>query len=223
MENYKIGKDIDKSYYLTSESEFSRASEIMNLMPNFQVGSTSEYEYTDTFFETPEKFLNELSATIRIRKTPEKQTLSIVCNNLGISREFEMEMAYASKITDQDEYILFLEDKIQDIYTHKIDIDVIRNLKTLKPFLEMTTKRKVHEIVTSTDFRAEVDFDRTFIHTKRNDDYIYTIEIKNKCYLSQQNEGMFNRFVKELEKRMVLIPMGEKKLAAGLRVFHREW
>ena len=223
MENIKIGKDIDRNYYLTSENDFARANEILNLMPNFQVGDILEYEYTDSYFETPEYFLKELGATIRIRKTPEKQTLSIVCNNLGVAREFEMDMEYNSKITDSDEYILFLEDKIQDIYTHKIDVDVIRVLHHLKPFLEMVTHRKAHQIITSTDFRAEVDFDRTYIYTKRNKDQINVIEFKNKCFLSQQNEETFNRFVKEFEKRIVLIPMGEKKLAAGMRVFNREW
>lgn len=223
MENINFEKNIDKSFYLTSETQFSRVSEILNLMPAFQVGVVKSYTFTDTYFETPEYFLKNLDATIRIRKTPDKQTLSIVCNELGRRREFEMEMAYGAKITDQDEYILFLEDKIQDIYTHKIDVDVIRILHHLKPFLIMTTERKAHEVLNSREFRAEVDFDRTKIETKRNIDYIYVVEFKNKCFLSKENEQTFERFVKEFQRRQVLIPMDEKKLDAGMRVFKREW
>lgn len=223
MENIKIGKDIDKSFYLTKDSDFARAKEIIGLMPNFQIGKVHEYEYADMYFETPEKFLTEIDASVRIRKTPEKQTLSIVVHSQGTRREFEMEMEYASSLASHDEYLLFLEDKIQDIYTHKMDIDVIRTLKNLRPFLQMTTKRTVHEIVSGTDFRAEVDFDRTFMHTKRNDDQVNIIKIKNKSFLSMQNEQQFERFVKEIQKRMVLIPMDEKKLDAGIRVFRREW
>ena len=223
MENISFEKNIDKSFYLTSEQQFQRISEIMNLMPAFAVGTVKEYTFVDTYYETPEYFLKNLNATIRIRKTPEKQTLSIVCNELGTRREFEMEMAYGSQITDQDEYILFLEDKIQDTYTHKIDIDVIRILHHLKPFLVMTTLRKSHEILNSREFRGEVDFDRTKIETKRNTDWIYVVEFKNKCFLSAENEQTFERFVKEFQRRVVLIPMGEKKLDAGMRVVNREW
>ncbi len=223
MENISFEKNIDKSFYLTSEQQFQRLSEIMNLMPAFAVGTVKEYTFVDTYYETPEYFLKNLNATIRIRKTPEKQTLSIVCNELGTRREFEMEMAYGSTINDQDEYILFLEDKIQDIYTHKIDVDVIRILHHLKPFLVMTTFRKSHEILNSKEFRAEVDFDRTKIETKRNTDWIYVVEFKNKCFLSAENEQTFERFVKEFQRRVVLIPMDEKKLDAGMRIVNREW
>lgn len=223
MENIKIGKSIDRSYYLTNSELFARIREIMGLMPNFAVGETKKVEYTDTFYETSDYFLKQLGAFVRIRKTAEKQTLSIVCNNLGVSREFEMEMAYNSKLTDKDEYILFLEDKIQDIYTHKIDVDVIRVLHHLKPFLIMTTNRTIYEILTSTDFKAEVDFDKTYIETKRNKDMINVVKFKNKCFISQKNEETFNRFVKEFEKRLIMIPMNEKKLDAGLRVVNREW
>lgn len=223
MENITFEKNIDKSFYLTSETQFARISEIMNLMPAFQVGETKEYSFTDTYFETPDYFLKQLDATIRIRKTPEKQILSIVCNELGTRREFELEMAYGAKITDQDEYILFLEDKIQDIYTHKIDVDVIRILHSLRPFLVMTTNRKAHEVLNSREFRAEVDFDRTKIETKRNTDYIYVAEFKNRCFLSTENEQTFERFVKEFQRRLVLIPMDEKKLDAGMRIVKRDW
>lgn len=223
MENISFEKNVDKSFYLTSEQQFQRVGEILNLMPAFQVGDVTEYTYTDTYYETPEYFLKNLDAHIRIRKTPQKQILSIVCNELNTRREFEMEMAYGSQINDQDEYILFLEDKIQDIYTHKIDVDVIRILHHLKPFLVMTTKRKAHEVLNSREFRAEVDFDKTKIETKRNTDYIYVVEFKHKCFLSAENEQTFERFIKEFQRRLVLIPMEEKKLDAGMRIVKREW
>ena len=223
MENYYVERNIDRSYYLTSADQFSRLSEIMNLMPAFQVGQIKEYKYTDTYFETPEYFLKELNATVRVRKTPEKQTLSIVCNELNERREFEMDMDYNSSINDKEEYIFFLEDKIQYIYTHRLDVDIVRVLKHLKPFLVMTTTRKAHEILTSKEFRGEVDFDRTHIETKRNVDDVYIVKFKNKCFLNNENEQTFNRFVKEFEKRTILIPMNEKKLDAGMRVVHREW
>lgn len=223
MENIEIGKNIDRNYYLTSENQFAHISQVMHLMPSFQVGKTKEYSFTDTYFETSEYFLKELNATIRIRQMPETQTLSIVCNNIGIRREFEMEMAYGDNINDNEDYIFFLEDKIQDIYTHRIDVDIIRVLHHLKPFLVIETRRKTYEIMNSREFRAEVCFDITSLNAKRNKDEIFVVEFKNKCYLTQENEQTFERFVKEFEKRVVMIPMGEKKLDAGMRVVNREW
>ncbi|MBQ0017087.1 MAG: CYTH domain-containing protein, partial [Clostridiales bacterium] len=214
---------IDRSYYLIGESDFGKVRQVMSLMPSFQVGNISSYEYTDAYFETPEYFLREINATVRVRKEPTKQTLSIVCNNLGERREFETEMKLGDDITDDDKYLLFLEDKIQSIYTHKLDVDVIRVLHHLKPFLTFTTNRKVHEILDNREFKAEVDFDTTYFHTKRNDEVKYIIEIKPRCFLTQENEASFERFVREIEKRVVMIPMGEKKLDAGMRVFKREW
>src|SRR5574344_1049510 len=133
MENMKIGKIIDESYYLTNELMFLRVKEIMSFMKSFQVGEINEYEFEDVYYETPSYFLKEIGATVRIRKMPKLQTLSILCNQLDQTREFEIEMDYGSKITDKDDYIIFLEDKIQDIYTHQLDVDVIRVLHDLKP------------------------------------------------------------------------------------------
>ena len=223
MENIEIGKNIDRSYYLQNEEDFAKVNQTINYMAMFQVGEVREYSYSDTYYETEDMFLQKINATIRVRKMPEYQTLSIVCNHLGQKREFEMDMEYDEQIQDKVEYVLFLEDKIQDIYTHQLDVDVVRKIKNLKPFLIMTTKRKACQIVTSTDFKAEVDLDRTKIETKRNIDHINVLEIKNKCYLSNENEQLFEKFVKDIERRVVLIPMGEKKLAAGMRVFNREW
>ena len=73
MENISFEKNVDKSFYLTSEQQFQRVGEILNLMPAFQVGDVTEYTYTDTYYETPEYFLKNLDAHIRIRKTPQKQ------------------------------------------------------------------------------------------------------------------------------------------------------
>lgn len=224
MEINESYKNIDKSYYLTNgDSDFSRINQIINYLPSFQVGEVTNYEFCDTYFETPEYFLKELDATIRVRKMPKKQTLSIVCNNLGERREFEMEMEYDSNITDKIEYILFLEDKIQDIYTRRIDVDVVRILNHLKPFLKIFTNRKACEVLDNREFKAEVDFDLTRIETKRNVETLYILEVKNKCFITSENEQSFERFVKEIEKKVVMIPMGERKLDAGMRIFKQEW
>lgn len=224
MEINEAYKNIDRSYYLTNgESDFSRINQIINYLSCFQVAEVNEYEFCDTYYETDENFLKELDATIRVRKMPKTQTLSIVCKNLGERREFEMEMEYGSKIQDKTEYILFLEDKIQDIYTRRIDVDVVRVLNHLKPFLKIYTKRKACDIIDNREFKAEVDFDLTRIETKRHVETLYIVEVKNRCYFTAENEKSFERFVKEIEKKVVMIPMGEHKLDAGLRVFKREW
>lgn len=222
MENFKAGKNVERSYYLENQMAFSRLSEVINLMPSIAVGEIKDTTHTDFYYETREYFLKELNATIRVRRSDTKQTLSIVCNNLQIRKEFEMEMEVGSEITDRDEYVIFLEDKLQYIYTHRLNVDVIRVLKGLRPFIVMNTSRKEHSVFDNKDFKCEVDFDDVTIETKKYSDKIYVLEIKLLSYPTVENVATFERFVKELEKRVVLIPMNEKKLNAGMRVFNRE-
>ena len=131
MENFDSSKPIQRTYYVHAK-DLSRLDELIRLMPNYDTKSRRTFEIVDYFFETPEKLLEQLDASIRMRVCEDKQTLSIVCKNDGKRREFETDMNLGDKIQDKNEYILFLEDKLQDIYTHKIDADIARMLKSLK-------------------------------------------------------------------------------------------
>lgn len=222
MENLDVQKTIQKTYYFHA-NDLSHLDEVIRLMPNYATKSTTNIVISDHFFETPEKLLSQLDASIRIRVVGQKQTLSIVCKNDGIRREFETEMHFGDKIQDKNEYILFLEDKLQDIYTHRIDIDIARMLKNLKAFLLITTERRQLEIINNSGFNGLINIDNVMFSTKRHNVPDNVLEIKLNCVNDVANKTAFDRLVYTLEQKVTLVPMDETKFDAGKRVFRAEY
>ena len=134
-----------------------------------------------------------------------------------------MEMEMGDKIQDKNEYILFLEDKLQDTYTHTIDADIARMLKSLKVFLYITTERTQLEIFNNTGFTAIVNFDAVAFNTKRHNVFDNILEIKQTCLNDVANKTAYERFYHTLEQKVSLTPMDETKFDAGKRVFRAEY
>lgn len=223
MENIEVHKKVQNTYYLHSYKDFERIKEIIKLMPNYDTKSISSFVITDYFYETPENLLNELDASIRVRVVGDTQTLSIICKNDGVKREFEIAMNLGDKIQDKNEYILFLEDKLQDIYTHKIDADIARMLKSLKVFMYVVTNRTQYEVINNSGFDGLVNLDQVMFHSKRHDIGDNILEVKLNCLADVGNMTAYNRFVYTLEQKVLLLPMQETKYDAGKRIFKYEY
>lgn len=223
MENLDVKKLVQRTYYMHSEKDFAHAEEIVRLMPNYATKSTKTYQIVDYFFETPEKLLEQIDASIRIRVAENRQTLSIVCKSDGVRREFETEMQMGEKIQDKNAYILFLEDKIQDIYTHKIDVDVARMLKNLRVFLAIVTDRKQLEVINNQGFCALVNIDHVEFQTKRQKIKDNVFEIKLNSVADVANKTAFSRLCKAVEQKVLITPMDETKFDAGKRISKYEY
>ncbi len=221
MENLESSKLIQRTYYVHA-NDLPRLAELIRLMPNYDTKSTEQIYIVDYFYETPDRLLAELDASIRVRCMVGKQILSIVCKNDGVRREFETEMEQGDQIQDKNEYILFLEDKLQDIYTHKIDIDIARILKSLKVFLYITTNRTQLQIFNNSGFNGIVNFDEVMFYTKKHQLSDHILEIKMNCVNDVANKTAYERFCKALEQKVSLVPMDETKFDAGKRVFRLE-
>lgn len=220
MENLDIQKPIQKTYYIHS-NEISRLEELIRLMPNYATVKTSNLTIVDYFYETPDRLLEQLDASIRVRVCGDRQILSIVCKNNGERREFETEMHYGDKI--EKNYILFLEDKLQDIYINRIDADIARMLKSLKIFMHITTDRKQLEIINNSGFKGLVNIDYCLFTTKRHNVPDNILEIKMDCVNDVANKTAFDRLIFSLEQKLTLVPMDETKYEAGKRVFRFEY
>ena len=220
MENLEIQKPIQKTYYIHA-NEISRLEELIKLMPNYATVKTNNFTIVDYFYETPDRLLEQLDASIRVRVCGDKQTLSIVCKNNGERREFETEMHYGDKI--ENNYILFLEDKLQDIYINKMDADIARMLKSLKIFMHITTERKQLEIINNSGFKGFVNIDYVLFTTKRHNVPDNILELKMDCVNDVANKTAFERMVFLLEQKLSLVPMDETKYEAGKRVFRFEY
>ena len=222
MENIELQKLIQRTYYVDSK-DLARLDELIRLMPNMATKSSKHISIVDYFYETPDKLLQTLDASIRVRVIDDKQILSIVCKINGVSREFETEMHYGDKIQDKNEYILFLEDKLQDLYTHRIDADIARMLKGLKVFMFITTSRYQLEIFNNTGFKGIINFDSVMFSTKRYQIPEYILEIKQNCLNNIENKTAYERFCYELEQKVKLTNMGETKFEIGKRIFNYEF
>ena len=223
MENLEYKKLIQRTYYVKGK-DLVRLDELIRLMPNMAIKSSKQIEIVDYFYETPEKLLATLDASIRVRVIDNNtQILSIVCKNNGVRREFEMDMHFGDKIQDQNEYILFLEDKLQDMYTHRMDADIARMLKRLKVFMYITTNRLQLEIFNNSGFSGIVNFDEVVFCTKRYKIPDNIFEIKMNCVNDIANKTAFERFCFALEQKVQLTNMGETKFEIGKRIFHYEF
>ena len=222
MENLEVQKLVQKTYYIHAQ-DIAHLDEVIRLMPNYDTKSQKSYTIADYFYETPEKLLEQLDASIRIRVVGDKQTLSIVCKNGSVRREFETDMHYGDKIQDKNEYILFLEDKLQDIYTHRIEIDIARILKNLKVFLNIMTERRQLEIINNSGFNCLVNVDNVMFNTKRHNVGDCVVEVKMNCLNDVASKTAFDRFTYALEQKISLVPMDETKFDAGKRVFRAEY
>ncbi len=222
MENLEVQKLVQKTYYIHGK-DLPYLNEILNLLPSYATRNKKHITIVDYFYETPEKLLEQLDASIRIRVIDQTQILSIVCKNDGIRREFETEMHYGDKIQDKHEYILFLEDKLQDIYTHRIGIDIARILKNLKVFLFITTERTQLEIINNSGFNGIINIDNVLFSTKRHNVPDNILEIKMNCVNDTANKIAYDRLIYALEQKILLTPMDETKFDAGKRVFRAEY
>ncbi|MBQ8431105.1 MAG: hypothetical protein IJX26_04145, partial [Clostridia bacterium] len=112
---------------------------------------------------------------------------------------------------------------LQDIYTHRIDIDIVRMLKSLKVFMYIVSDRTQLEIINNSGFNALVNLDVVTFKTKRHTIGDNVVEVKMNCYPDVGNKTAYSRFVSELEQKVMLIPMQETKYEAGKRVFRYEY
>ena len=150
----------EEKFYLTSDDQFDRIHEIISRMPNFILYENTETLYTDYFYDTEDEFLKQNRATVRVRKYSDKKVLSIKyvsSNALKEEREREayMDMPVDAQVNEYREALLFLSNKINDIYAKRLDIDTVRKMRDLKVYLVIYTDRETYELKNNVEGRAE--------------------------------------------------------------------
>ena len=226
FEGFKESKDYERRFYLEEKNEFEDVMRIINLMASFAVYKTEEAEHTDYYFETPNNFFAGFNASIRLREGTEGKFVSIkyvveTKNELGITKtvkEYSQKVKEDSFITNDEDAMLFLEDKIREVFNHFVDMDILRILRTLRPVLVVKTERTTQFVKNNDKFACTVSYDYVAYKTKRKYDEDRVIEIKLDCVPTDDNLNYYEAFFRELRNRTVLIPMGETKYEVGMRV-----
>lgn len=215
----------EEKYYLSEESDFDRIHGIISLMPNFVLYSNSNVLYTDYFYDTEDEFLKQNRATVRVRKYADKQVLSIKyisSNALKEEKEREayLDMPIDADITTHREALLFLSNKINDIYSRRLDIDSVRKMRELKVYLVIYTDREIYEVKNNLDLKISVYFDRLEYQSKftKGTDNVVKFILNN--YPDTVNMDTFKRFISTVNKKVFFINDNESKFDAAKRILN---
>ena len=223
MKNY-FGNEEEK-YYITEEAQYRRIYEIISNMPNFVLSESYDTTYRDVFYDTKDKFLEINRASCRVRLLGNADLLSIkyISSNPyteAKEREGYLDLPKNTDIANNKQALMFLSTKLNDVYSSRIDMDIMRKLRDVKPYLVIDTKRTVHILKNNEDLQIAIKFDRLTYQSKflSQNDLVVKIELLN--YPDSVNLDTYNRFIKELRKKAILIPDNESKFEAGKRIFN---
>lgn len=217
----------EEKFYLTSENQFERIHEIISRMPNFILYENTETLYTDYFYDTEDEFLKQNRATVRVRKYSDKKVLSIKyisSNALKEEREREayMDMPVDAEVTEYREALLFLSNKINDIYAKRLDIDTVRKMRDLKVYLVIYTDRETYELKNNLELKISVHFDRLEYASKFTSGKDNTVKFVLNNYPDTVNLDTFKRFISNINKKVYFINDNESKFMAGSRILNYE-
>ncbi len=207
------------NYYLENPKQFRRVYEVINLMPNFNVTEAEQHNIIDNYYESENNFLQRMGVSIRVRKykNKKKQVASLRYSddvNLDYSgmyatREFEIEMLYGQEFHTATSVLKFFEDKLNAIYSTKLNVNIFRQLENVKTFLTIKTDRQSYDVINNKQFRAVINFDKVSYvnHKTKAVEADNILQIKSICEQTKETLASLNKFVNELEKRCILIPM----------------
>ncbi len=215
----------EEKYYLGDEDDYKKIYNIISHMPNFVLSNQVETNYVDYFYDTPDKFLEQNRASVRVRKLNDKQILSIkyVSSNALQEekvREAYLEMPLDADITSYREAHLFLSNKINDIYARYLDIDIVRKMRDLKVYLVIYTNRTTYELKNNREIRIAVNFDRLTYQSKFIENGESTVKFVLYNYPDKLTLETFNHFIKEINRRVYFVNDNESKFEAGKRILN---
>ena len=215
----------EEKFYVAEESDYKKIYDILSHMPNFVLSNEVETDYVDYFFDTPDNFLKQNRATVRVRKLDDKQILSIKYISSNALQQEKVREAYFDMPVDANlanyrEAHLFLSNKINDIYAKYLDIDIVRKMRDLKVYLVIYTNRTTYELKNNRETKISVCFDRLNYQSKflEGDDNVVKFILDN--YPDKLNLEIFHHFIKEINKRVYIINDNESKFEAGNRIFN---
>lgn len=215
----------EEKFYLTDKDQFDRIHDIISRMPNYILYNSFETEYTDYFYDTEDKFLEQNRASVRVRKFEDKQVLSIKYISSNALKQEKVREAYLDMPLDADvttyrQALLFLSTKINDIYARNLEIDLVRKMRDLKVYLVVYTERTTYELKNNEELKIVVNFDKCDYDakfTKAHDDIVKII-LQN--YPDKFSLIQFNNFINEINKRVYFINDNESKFESAKRILN---
>lgn len=215
----------EEKFYITEEKEFDRIYNIISHMPNFVIHGKSEDYYVDYFYDTPDKFLEQNRAIVRLRKYKDRSLLSIRYISSNALKEERIREAYFDmpagvELVNHREAILFLSNKLGDVYAKILDIDTVRKLRDLRPYLVIYTDRLTYVVKNNIDVKIDVHFDRCDYQSKFTSDSDMIVKFVLENYPDSVNLDIFKRFIKQINEKVFFINDNESKYSSASRILN---
>ena len=219
--------EYEKKFTLDKHTSFEDAIRAVSLMGSFGIYKATSTYHEDFYYDTFDRVLKSFNASVRMRTEPLGKTVSVKYKIYQegedhqvkeIVKEYETKVDNDADIVANEDIRIFIEDKLRDIYAHHVDLDILRKLKELRPILVVRTDRVTQHIKNNEKFTCTINYDEVQYKTKRAYDTDNVVEIKLTCPPTKENLAHYERFLRELRMRVVLIPMPETKYEVGMRV-----
>lgn len=215
----------EEKFILTEENQFNRIYDIISRMPNFILYAGKSVFYEDLFYDTKDKFLKQNRATVRVRTLADKKILSIRYVSSNALQEEKVREAYMDLPLDADiasnrEAHLFLSNKINDIYSKRLDVDSVRKMRELKPYLAIYTNRTIYEVKNNLDLKISIYFDKCEYKSKFTSGSENIVKFVLNNYPDTVNLDVFNRFIKNVNSKVYFINDNESKYQSASRILN---
>jgi hypothetical protein len=220
----KIIKNSKNNFYVQKKKDFDRIHEVMHLMPSFALHEKGRSSFTDIYYETEDNFLAEMGVAVRLRVYKDKKIISVKYSDEVLEKQdilykqavHEREIEVTDDIKTQ-ENLIFVEDKLSAIYSTRLNIDIMRRLRAMREVYLVKTKRSVYEVVHNSGFRANIHTDElVYINKLKHIEYKdLIVETAQTSFVTDLNNDLYEFFLAELRKKVLLVPMQESKYEAA--------
>lgn len=218
MEIIESLSEIKDEFVVPSTTSFLRIEEVLYYMPGFAEKSRVSEIIEDIYYETPDKLLNDLGASVKIRKIGSKKYIHVVCYYFNNRKEYVKEIADGEIPLKNDDHLIFIEDKLQELYTHTVDADIIRMLTHLKPMFKCKIYRTTITYVNSGGLTIKALLDSCEYYSKRNTFQEKYLNIILESYPGKDEKFIYNRFMRELTSKVILIEEKVDQFQKGKQV-----
>jgi hypothetical protein len=193
---------------------------VLNHLPSFNNLLKDKLRFTTTYFDTPKAFLSQMGVIVSLTEYNDKNVVTLeyqtqLVDEQKANKVYELELETKEDILARKS-LLFIEDRLRVIFGTKLQIDMLHMLKELVPEYKIIVDRRVYEIDHNTGFTAKAYMDDVeYVNVKkriRYDDKIFEIFMITSS--TAFNKGLFDRIIKYIKEKVVLVDMRETRLEA---------
>ncbi len=217
----------DRKFNYANPADQANIKRIVHFMPSYALADGVSDEFLDVYYDTPEGFLKNIDASLRVRQRPNAWELTIrhkipdaleAVDKNDMYRVYSQSVAVEKDFTKNPDVLFFIEDKLNESFSHRLKIDVLRILKSLKPILAVKTESIDYKIINNKQFEMHMSFEYVSFQTRKHKDTDEILKFTITSFPSLEALEHYNKIIDEIRKKVVLIELSEEKYDTGHRM-----